>query len=164
MSVSVRAAAAPDCAGIAELWSRAIRETDITFNSVEKTAADIEALLAGKAAAGHGFFVAEQDGCILGFAGYGQFRGGVGYARTMEHTIYLQDGLHGRGIGRDLMTALETHARAGGAHSMWGAITDTNTGSITFHERMGYAHVCVLPEVGFKFGRLMDLVLMRKVL
>lgn len=108
--------------------------------------------------------MAEDAGRVVGFAGYGQFRGGVGYARTMEHTIYLEDGVQGRGAGRALMQAVETHARAGGAHSMWAAVTASNAPSIAFHERLGYEHVALLPEVGFKWGRLMDLVLMRKLL
>lgn len=164
MTIEIASARDTDAAGIAALWSKAIRDTDITFNSIEKTDADIRALLAEKAAAGHGFFVAREGGEVLGFAGYGQFRGNVGYARTMEHTIYLADGLQGRGVGRALMAAVEDHARAAGAHSMWGGITATNTSSIAFHERLGYDYMGRLPEVGFKWGKLMDLVLMRKLL
>ncbi|MDJ0992193.1 MAG: GNAT family N-acetyltransferase [Dinoroseobacter sp.] len=164
MTFLVGPAERTDAAQISALWSRAIRETDITFNSVEKSEADIFSLLAEKSATGQGFFVAREDTRVLGFAVYGQFRGGGGYARTMEHTIYLADSVQGRGVGRALMAAIEDHARAGGAHSMWGGITATNTSSIAFHARLGYVEMARLPEVGYKWGRLMDLVLMRKLL
>ncbi len=164
MTAKIIPATDAEAAQIAELWSQAIRETDITFNSIEKSEADIRELLAAKAAAGHGFFVACDAAQVLGFAGYGQFRGGIGYARTMEHTIYLAEDVQGRGVGRALMSAVEDHARASGAHSMWGGITATNHSSIAFHERLGYVEMARLPEVGFKWGRLLDLVLMRKLL
>ncbi|WP_425092040.1 N-acetyltransferase family protein [Tropicimonas sp. S265A] len=164
MTPRIASASAADAAGIAALWSGAIRDTDITFNSVEKTEADILALMAQRAEAGHAFLAVRDGAGVIGFAGYGPFRPGVGYARTVEHTIFLSDRARGHGLGRRVMAQIEAHARAGGAHSIWGGISGTNTDSIAFHEALGFSQMALLPEVGFKFGRLMDLVLVRKLL
>jgi len=159
----IRPATERDCPAIAEIWNPVIRDSEITFNSVEKTPAALAAMLRDKAAADHPVLVAEApDGGMLGFATYGQFRAGAGYARTMEHTVILAPGARGRGAGRALMTALEDHARARGVHSLWAGVSAANPAGVAFHAAIGFDRVAVLPEVGWKYGRLYDLVLMRK--
>lgn len=161
----IRPATPADCAAIAAIWNPVIRDTAVTFTTAEKTVEGLAATLAEKAAAGHGFLVAEEAaGGIAGFATYGQFRAGPGYARTMEHSVILAPGSRGRGIGRALMTAVEAHAAAGGAHSIFAGVSGANPEGRAFHAAMGYREVAVLPEVGFKFGRWLDLVLMQKIL
>ncbi|MBK1635243.1 GNAT family N-acetyltransferase [Rhodovulum adriaticum] len=162
--MSVRPARAADAPQIAAIWGHYIRETLVTFNAAEKTAAEVAALIAERQAAGHGFFVAEDAGRVMGFATYGQFRGGVGYARTMEHTILLDPLARGGGHGRALMAAVEDHARAGGAHSIFAGVSAANADGVAFHAAMGYAEVARLREVGHKQGLWLDLVLMQKFL
>lgn len=160
----IRDATPADAPAIAAIWNPIIRDTAITFNSAEKTDAEIAAMIRARQADGHGFLVAEEGGPVLGFATYAQFRGGLGYARTMEHTILLSPAAHGRGLGRALMTALEDHARAGGAVSLFAGVSAENAAGRAFHAALGFAEVAVLQRVGFKFGRMMDLVLMQKFL
>ena len=155
----IRQARSEDAEAIAALWNPVIRDTAITFNSIEKTIATITEEIAVR----HAFLLAEDD-ALLGFVTYGQFRGGVGYARTGEHTIVLAPDTRGLGIGRALMVALEDHAREAGFHSMIAGVSGENPGGIAFHERMGYAQVAVLPQVGWKFERWMDLILLQKLL
>jgi phosphinothricin acetyltransferase len=116
--------------------------------------------------AGHGFLVAAapDDGTILGFATYAQFRGGIGYARSMEHTILLAPEAHGKGLGRALLTALEKHAAEEGAHQILAGVSSENAAGIRFHLAMGYVECARIPAAGYKFGRYMDLVLMQKFL
>jgi len=158
--VTVRLATGLDADAVAAIWNPYIRETSVTFNALEKTADEVAALIATRPA----FFVALDQGRVAGFATYDQFRGGVGYARTMEHTIQLAPGASGRGHGRALMRAVEDHARMGGAHSMFAGVSGENPEGRAFHARLGYAETAVLPAVGWKFGRWMDLVLMQKFL
>jgi phosphinothricin acetyltransferase len=158
--VTVRLATGLDADAVAAIWNHYIRETSVTFNALEKTADEVAALIATRPA----FFVALDQGRVAGFATYDQFRGGVGYARTMEHTIQLAPGASGRGHGRALMRAVEDHARMGGAHSMFAGVSGENPEGRAFHARLGYAETAVLPAVGWKFGRWMDLVLMQKFL
>ncbi|HBG98148.1 MAG TPA: GNAT family N-acetyltransferase [Rhodobacteraceae bacterium] len=161
--MSIRPATDQDAAAICGLWNPVIAETEITFNSVPWSVPALRALLADKAAAGHPFLVADPGG-VAGFATYGPFRAGVGYARTMEHTIILAPGARGRGVGRALMAGLEAHARAAGVLSLWAGIVAGNRDGIAFHAAIGFEPVARLPEVGWKFDRCYDLVLMRKPL
>ena len=159
----IRPARSDDAQAVADVWNPWIRNTAVTFNSIEKTAADITAMMAARAAGGHGFFVA-ADQSLLGFASYAQFRGGIGYAHAMEHTVVLAPEARGRGIGRALMSRVEAHARAAGAHVMIAGVSGENAEGRAFHLALGYREIATLCEVGYKFGRWMDIVLMQKFL
>lgn len=150
--------------GIMAVWNPVIRETAITFNAAEKQENDLVRLIVSRADAGLGFFVAEEAGEVLGFATYGQFRAGVGYARAMEHTIILAPEARGKGLGKALMNRIEFHARDRGVHAMMAGVSAENEDGIAFHARLGYKELARVPEVGWKFDRWMDLVLMQKFL
>ena len=160
----LRRAEARDAVAVAAIWNPVIRDTAATFTTQEKTAEGLAADFATRAAEGKLFLVAEEAGEILGFATYFQFRNGPGYARTMEHSIILSPAARGRGLGRALMAGIEDHARAAGVHSLWAGVSAENPAGVAFHLSVGFAEVARLPEVGFKFGRWMDLVLMQKIL
>lgn len=154
----VRPATDKDAAAIAAIQNPVIRDTSITFNSQERSADEIARAIADWPCA----LVAEEGGNVLGFACYFQFRGGIGYARTMEHTIVLATEARGKGVGRRLMAALEEHARSAGVGSLWAGVTGENPDGLAFHLSMGFEEVARLPGVGYKFGRWMDLILLRK--
>lgn len=160
----IRQARRADVPQIAQLWNAIIRETVITFNPQEKSDADVWRTILSRARQGHPFLVAVQDGAVLGFATYAQFRAGLGYARSMEHSINLAPAARGLGLGRRLMAAIEDHATARGMRAMVGAVTASNLASQQFHEALGYRVVGRMPQVGWKFGRFHDLVLMQKLL
>ncbi len=145
----IRAAEARDAGAIAALWNHYIRETLVTFAVAEKSGEEVSATIAARQAAGQAFLVAE-DGALQGFASYAQFRGGAGYARTMEHTVLLSGAARGKGVGRALMARLEDHARAAGVHSLFGGVSGANPEGRAFHLAIGYAEVAVLREVGWK--------------
>ncbi|MGR3314940.1 GNAT family N-acetyltransferase [Roseovarius indicus] len=159
--MSVRAAGPEDAGAIAEIWNPYIRETSVTFTTDEKTVAGLTVDIAARPGA---FFVAEDDGAVLGFATAFPFRGGPGYRHTMEHTVQLAPDAAGRGLGRALMTRLEAALRESGAHVLVSGVSGENTVGIAFHHAIGFETVGRMPEVGRKFGRWMDLVLMQKIL
>ena len=160
----IRPAGAWDATAIAGIWNPVIRDSLITFNAVEKDPDDLVRFMTTRADLGHGTFVAEEDGAVLGFSTYGQFRAGVGYARSMEHTIMLAEGARGRGLGSALLDAVEAHARDRGAHSMIAGVSGANDAGMGFHAARGYVEVARVPEVGWKHGHWLDLVLMQKIL
>jgi L-amino acid N-acyltransferase YncA len=105
--------------------------------------------------------VADVDGVVAGYASYSQWRPHQGYRHTVEHSVYVVEAFRGRGVASTLMRALVTRATAEGRHVMMAGICSTNEGSISLHERLGFETVAVVPEVGRKFGRWLDLTLMR---
>jgi phosphinothricin acetyltransferase len=159
----IRRATPADAAAIAALWNPYIRDTLVTFNAAEKTPDDVARMIADRDALGHATVLAE-DGGLMGFATYAQFRGGVGYATCMEHTVLLSPCARGLGLGRGLMGALCDHARAAGAHQMIAGVSAANPEGLAFHARLGFAEIARVKDAGFKFGRFIDLVLMQKFL
>lgn len=157
-----RPAVAADTPEIRALWNPIIRDTTITFSSEEKTAEGLAAMIALRRGAGQEFLVARDGAGLLGFATYAQFRGGNGYAHAMEHTIILAEAARGRGVGRALMVRIEAHARAGGAHTLVAGVSAENPAAVRFHEALGFRTLARIPEVGRKFGRWLDLILMMK--
>jgi L-amino acid N-acyltransferase len=160
----IRAATGADVSALVALMNHWIAHTTVTFNPVPKTQADIAAMITDKALQGQVLLVADIEGRVAGYATYGQFRAGAGYARAMEHSILLAPDCRAKGLGRALLTAIEDHARRGGAHSLMAGISGENADGVAFHAAMGYAHVALVPQVGWKFGRWLDLVLMQKFL
>lgn len=159
----IRPATPADVPEITAIINQVISETTITVTSQIKTEAEIRTLLEDRRAQGHEVFVADAHG-IMGYATYAQFRPSPGYVRTMEHSVALSAAGQGRGFGRALMQAVESHAGLAGAHVMVAAITANNTASIEFHRHLGYVHAGLMPQVGYKFGQYHDLVLMQKFL
>lgn len=155
----IRPAQRQDAAQIAELVNIIVDETTVTFTTLRKSEDSIAQDIASRGAA---FQVAELDGSIVGFATYFPFRAGPGYAKTQEHSIVIAPNAKGRGLGRRLMTALENVARADGIHSLIAGVSGENAEGIAFHAALGFEEVGRLPEVGRKFDRWLDLVLMQK--
>ncbi|MGY9048979.1 hypothetical protein P775_18250 [Puniceibacterium antarcticum] len=157
--MKVRAAQGRDADQIVTIWNDVIEGTAITFTTELKTEAGICADIAARSAA---FQVADLEGQVVGFATYGPFRNGPGYARTKEHSIMLAPQARGQGVGRGLMSALCDHARAEGVHSLWAGISAENPAAVPFHAALGFTEIARLPEVGHKFDRWIDLILMQK--
>ncbi|APX21492.1 MAG: N-acetyltransferase [Rhodobacteraceae bacterium] len=155
----VRPARAEDAAPLVALWNPWIRDTAITFTTDEKTEAGLAADIAAR---GPAFVVAEDGGALLGFATFFPFRAGPGYAWTKEHTVILAPEARGRGAGRALMAALEDEAQRQGVHALMAGISAENPAGVAFHAAIGFHEVARLPQVGRKFDRWMDLVLMQK--
>ncbi len=160
----IRPATRDDIPAILAIWNPLIRETTITFSSEEKTADGVAQMIELRCAAGREFLVAAERDEIKGFVTYDQFRGGNGYIHAMEHTIIIGPGTRGSGLGRLLMTAVEDHARAAGAHTMVAGVSAENANAISFHRAIGYEDVGYLPQSGRKFDRWLDLVLLQKLL
>lgn len=158
--MEVRVATPDDAEAIAAIWNAEILSGVSTFTTVEKTPQDVARAIKSAEV----FLVAAQGAAVLGFGTYGAFRGGPGYSATVEHTVYLTKGARGCGLGRRLMERLETVARAQGHHVMVAAVGSENAAGVAFHKALGFQQVGRLPQVGRKFDRWMDLILLQKML
>lgn len=113
---------------------------------------------AAKAQGGFPVIGIEDDaGTLLAFGSFGTFRAFPAYKYTVEHSVYVHKDQRGRGLGAQVMQALIAAARERQLHALVGAIDASNAGSIALHQRLGFRHVGTLPQVGFKFGRWLDL-------
>jgi phosphinothricin acetyltransferase len=120
---------------------------------------------AGKRAGGFPVIGAVDGGdSLVGFATFGAFRPHPAYKYTVEHSVYVHRDQRGRGLGRHLLAALVDAAVAQDYHVMIGAIDADNAGSIALHEALGFRLAGRLPQVGFKFGRWLDLALYQRIL
>lgn len=155
----IRPATPGDAPALHAIWTPVIRETTSIFHTTERSEEEIAALTQGPDP-----FLVWDDGAVQGFARCFPFRAGNGYTRTVEHTILLAPGAQGRGIGRHLIDALAQAAAAHDKHMMIGAISAENTAGLAFHAACGFVEHGRLPQVGYKFGRWLDLVLMGRQL
>lgn len=160
-SWQVRIADDSDCSQIMQIWNHYIDTTCVTFTTARKTLDDLQVQTRAR---GPLFLVARQDARVLGFATAFAFRSGPGYAHSFEHSVLLAPQITGQGIGRALMSQLKVNLRDQGAHCLFAGVSVENPAGIQFHARLGFRVAARLPEVGFKFGRFMDLVLMQKFL
>ena len=109
-------------------------------------------------------FVATIDDLVVGYATYSQFRERIGFQYSVEHSIYCHHDYQSQGIGRLLMNALIIHAKEQKIHTMVACIDSDNTNSITFHKKLGFQLAGQMKEVGYKFGRYLDMTLMQLML
>jgi L-amino acid N-acyltransferase YncA len=165
--VTVRDATSRDLPEITAIYNALLETTTHEWTEIPHTISEREEWLAEKSATGRPALVAVVDDEVVGWATYGDFRDSMrwpGYRHTVEHSIHVREDCWGRGIGRALIHALVDRARREGKHVMVAGIDGENTGSIRFHERLGFFEIGRMPEVGEKFGRRLDLVLMQLML
>ncbi len=157
----IRLAQSEDAGAVAALWNWMIRDTLLTFTTHEKTTTAVADMIRDRSGR---FFVCDDDGRVCGFATYGAFRSGPGYAATCEHSVLVDPHYHRGGVGRSLMDALIAAAEAEGMHVMVAAISSANPQAMSFHARLGFEQVGVMPQVGRKAGQWLDLIFMQKML
>lgn len=160
VGVIVRPATDADAPEIAGLLNAFLATTTIEWTDTPRTADSIPEWLGEHETV----LLADDGGDVVGVAAFGWFRDVVsrpGYRFTVENTIHVREDRWGFGLGRELMHALIDVARNSGKHAMISAIDSENEASIRFHKRLGFVEVGRLPQVGAKFGRWLDLVLLQ---
>ena len=165
--MEIRPARREDLPAIAAIQNALLDSTAVEWTDEPHTVAERTAWLAAQEATGNPALVAIDDGEVVGWASYGDFRDSTkrpGYRFTVEHSVHVRDTHWGTGTGRRLMEALIERARAAGKHVMVAAIDGENAGSIRFHERLGFEVVGRMPQVGAKLGAWRELVLLQMVL
>ena len=164
--MNVRDATEADLTAIRALYNALVPTTTVAWTEELETAEERAAWFVEQWRLGFPVLVAEDEGTVVGYGAYGWFRMDgrwPGYDRTVEHSVHVAESHWGSGVGRALVEALVGRARAAGLHVIVAAVDGDNAGSIAFHERLGFTEVARMPEVGHKFGRWLDLVLLQRV-
>lgn len=160
--VAIRAATLEDLPAILDITNDVIAtSTAISFDD-PLTLENRRQWFSDREKLGYPVLVAEEGGQVLGFSSFGDFRPWPGYRFTVEHSLLVRDGHRGKGIGEGLVKGLWPIAARLGKHMIIAGVDAENEGSIRFHERLGFAKTAHLKEVGFKFGRRLDLVLLQR--
>lgn len=161
---TIRAATEADLPAIVAIYNEVIANSNAIFTDTPVTLENRRAWFQERVDKGYPLLVAEDETGVLGLATFGDFRSFPGYRYSVEHSVHVRADARGRGLGRVLVEALFAPARALGKHVLIGGIDAANVASIRFHERLGFAEVGRMPEVGRKGGQWLDLVFMQKLL
>lgn len=164
MSPHIRQASEQDIAGITAIYNDAVAHTTAIWNNTIVDTDNRRLWLAERKAQGFPVLVATADDAVLGYATYGPFRPHEGYRHTVENSVYVRTGSHGQGIATSLMRELIAMAQAQNIHVMVAGIEAGNEASYALHSRLGFTEAARLSQVGRKFDRWLDLVLMQKML
>ncbi|MGK9148146.1 GNAT family N-acetyltransferase [Plantibacter flavus] len=168
----IRHAETDDLSGILAIHADAVANGIAIWTEVQPDLEERAAWLARHQEPGRVALVAIADdpadgmptGSVLAFAGYGPYAAKDGYRHTVENSVYVHADAQGRGLGKALLLELLERATADGHHVMLALIESGNAGSIALHTKLGFEQVGLLPEVGTKFGRWLDLAILRRPL
>jgi L-amino acid N-acyltransferase YncA len=162
---ALRAATPEDFAAITAIYADHVGNGTATF---ELEPPDVQEMLRrwrDITERGLPWLVAMRGDAVAGYAYAGAYRPRPAYRHTVEDSIYIRRDCVGEGIGRSLLDALIADCEHAGARQMIAVIGDSgNTASIRVHAATGFAPIGVLPDVGWKFGRWLDVVLMQRAL
>lgn len=161
----LRAATHDDLPAILELYNEILLNSTAIFQTEPRTLTERAEWLESRRAKGYPVLVAvDNDGQLFGFSSFGEWRSAAGYRHTVEHTVHVSSSARKQGVGTALLQALFPIARGLGMHTMIGAVEASNTGSLRFHERLGFTQVAHFREVGRKFDLWLDLIFVQRIL
>ncbi|MXV98716.1 MAG: N-acetyltransferase family protein [Acidimicrobiaceae bacterium] len=161
--VVVRLATLDDAEEIRRIYNYEVEHTTHTFDLVPRTLEDQQAWLQERAGA-LGVLVAELGGRVVGFSSLSEYRPRAAYRTSVESSVYVDETVRGRGVGRRLMQELVGLAQARGFHTMIARIAGGHQASVQLHEAVGFTTVGTEQEVGRKFGGWLDVVVMQRML
>ncbi len=155
--IVIRHATEADLPALLEIYNHIIVNTTAVWHDEPHTLAMRKEWLEQRAMDGFPVFVAMEANNMLGFSSVGLFRPWPGYRYTVENSIYVAANSRGKGVANLLMPPLIDAAKKLKLHAIVAGIEATNTASIALHEKFGFEEVAHFKEVGFKFGRWLDL-------
>jgi L-amino acid N-acyltransferase YncA len=160
--IEIRAATAADLPAITAIYREEVLHGTATFELAAPDLAEITRRFEALTSGGFPYLVGAQDGHVLGYAYVGPYRPRPAYRFTVENSIYLDAPAHRRGIGTKLLQRLIVECERRDYRQIIAVIGDSaNAGSIGLHRKTGFNMIGVHPDVGFKFGRWLDTVMMQ---
>jgi L-amino acid N-acyltransferase YncA len=166
MTVTIRPAKTSDIPAITRIYAHAVEHGTASFELAPPDEAEMARRMSKLLDGGFPYLAAETGGRLAGYAYAALYRERPAYRLTVEDSVYIAPDRHRRGIGRALLAALIEAAAARGFRQMIAVIGDSprQAASIGLHETLGFRHVGILQDVGFKHGRWLDTVLMQRAL
>ena len=164
-SAEIRPATEADLPVITEIYTHAVLHGTATFELIPPDLAEMTRRFKVLLEGGFPYLVAVLEDRVAGYAYAGPYRPRPAYRFTVENSVYLQPAIHRRGIGLQLMVRLLAECEARGYRQMIAVIGDSaNAGSIGVHTKTGFQMIGTHPNVGLKFGRWLDTVMMQRAL
>ncbi len=166
MTVVIRSARAADIPAITRIYAHAVEHGTASFELAPPDEAEMGRRMDDLLGKGYPYLVAEDGEVLAGYAYAGPYRTRPAYRLTVENSVYIAHDRHRRGVGRALLAALIDACAACGFRQMIAVIGDSprQAASIRLHRALGFRHVGILEDVGFKHGRWLDSVLMQRAL
>jgi phosphinothricin acetyltransferase len=161
--VDIRLVQRADADAIRAIYNPEVLESTVTFDLVARTH-DEQVRWIDEHSGGHPAIVAVRDGEVVGFASVSPYRSRPAYATTVEDSVYVRRDMQGEGVGRALLSHMVDLTRDHGFHSMIARIVGGHAASIALHAACGFEKVGIEREVGRKFGKWLDVVLMQRLL
>lgn len=152
-----------DAEAIRAIYNVYVTTSTVTFDLVPRTLADQHAWLAARTGA-HTALVAVEDDVVVGFGSLSPYKERPAYSTSVEDSVYVDVTQQGKGVGRLLLGSLLEAAQASGFHAVFARIVGGHEASIGLHAGFGFEVVGTEREVGRKFGKWLDVVLMEKLL
>ena len=161
----IRPATKADLPAATGIYEHAVLQGTATFELIPLDLAEMTRRFNALMDGGFPWLVATLDGDVVGYAYAGPYRPRPAYRFTVENSVYLQPAIHRRGIGLQLLQRLIAECEARGYRQMIAVIGDSaNAGSIGVHTKTGFQMIGTHPNVGLKFGRWLDTVMMQRAL
>jgi L-amino acid N-acyltransferase YncA len=155
--LQIRAATIGDADAIARIYAHYVANTVISFEEQPVNAPEMAGRIAQVVSDSLPWLVAEQDGDrLVGYAYAVKWKGRSAYRHSVESSVYLDPACTGQRIGTRLYQALLQILRGQSIHTVIGGIGLPNPASVALHERLGFTQVAHFKEVGYKFGRWID--------
>lgn len=164
MDITIRPATRSDAAAIARIYNQAVLHSVATFDTVPETVQAREQWLDEHASPRHPVLVAEAGGEVVGWASLSSWSDRCAYATTVEISTYIDEEWRGKGIGPALSKAVLAAGAEAGVHSVLSRICTENGPSLSMARSLGFTEVGVLHEVGRKFDRTLDVMMLEKLL
>ena len=163
-AVSLRAAQVSDAEAIAGIYNYEVETSTATFDLVPRSIEAQREWIAARSGAFSALVADDSAAGVIGFAALSTYRDRAGYRTTVENSVYVHRDHQRRGVGRLLLGALLEVARDSGFHTVIARIDSQSSGSLALHESLGFVVVGVERQIGRKFGRWLDSVIMQKML
>ena len=164
MEIKIRSYQIEDTQTILDIINYNILHSTALYDYNTRSFEQQKSILEDKIAKGFPVIVAELDGKTVGFGMYSEFRFKEANKFTVEHSVYVGNDFHGKGIGKILLSELIELAKKQGLHTMIGVIDSENQSSIDFHEKFGFKTVGIIKDVAFKFDRWLHSVFVQLIL